>query len=68
MSNILRKAMIILLAGIMCVSGFLMVKRNLELKKEAMEFARLQKKMAEEAESYAAHQLEWLKEEDALVP
>lgn len=68
MSNILRKAMIILLAGIMYVSGFLMVKRNLELKKEAMEFARLQKKMAEEAESYAAHQLEWLKEEDALVP
>lgn len=68
MSSILRKAMIILLAGIMCVSGFLMVRRNLELKKEAMEFARLQEKMAEEAEAYAAQQMEWLKEEQAQAP
>lgn len=60
--------MIILLAGIMCVSGFLMVKRNLELRKEAMEFARFQEKMAEEAESYAAQQMEWLKEEQAQTP
>lgn len=64
MNNILRKAMLIILAGIMCVSGFLMVRRNLELKKEAMEFARLQ----EEMESYAAQQMEQLKEEQAQAP
>lgn len=68
MSNVLRKAMIILLAGIMCVSGLLMVRRNLELKKEAMEFAKLQEEMAKEAESYAAQQMEQQKEEQAQAP
>ena len=43
--------MIILLAGIMCVSGFLMVKRRLELNKEGMEFARHYRKMAKKAQS-----------------
>lgn len=62
--SILRKAMIVILAGVMCVSGFLMIRRNLELKKEAMEFARLQGEM----ESYAAQQMEWLKEDWAQTP
>lgn len=58
MSNILRKAMIILLAGIMCVSGFLMVRRNLELRKEAKKFESLQEEMAKEIGSSAVQQME----------
>lgn len=59
--NKLRKVMIVALAGIMCASGFLMVRRDLELRKEAEEFARLR----EEMEAYAAQQMEWLKEKQA---
>lgn len=57
--NKLRKVMIVVLAGIMCVSGFLMVRRDLKLRKEAEEFARLR----EERESYSTQQMEWLEEQ-----
>ncbi len=64
MTNILRKVMIAVLVCIMCMSGFLMVRRDLELKKEAEGFARLQ----EEMESYSAQQVGWPKEEQVQAP
>lgn len=50
----IRKMMILVLAAIMCVSGAMMVKRNLELKKEALEYSKLQEKMKKEKEAAEA--------------
>jgi len=51
-----RKMMILVLVAIMCVSGFMMIRRNLELKKEEVEYARLQEEMAREAAAKAAEE------------
>lgn len=49
----MRKAMILVLVAVMVVSGFMMARRNLELKKEEVEYARLQKEMKKEAAAKA---------------
>lgn len=59
----LRKIVIVILAAIMCVSGFLMVHRNLELKKEELKYARLQESMLETAAN-VAEETEGREEED----
>ena len=50
----MRKMMILVLVAVMAVSGFMMVRRNLKLKKEEVEYARLQEEMAREAAEKAA--------------
>jgi len=63
----LRKAMIMILVSIMCVSWFMMAQRDLELKREEEEYARIQEEMAREAVEtarYEAQQTTQKEEED----
>ncbi len=51
----LRKMLIVVLACVMYVSGFLMIRRNLVLKGEEGEFARIQEEMAKQVSENAAY-------------
>ena len=62
----MRKIIIRGLILIMCVSGFMMVRRNLVLKKEELEYSRIQEDMLEEASKIGKEVVMYTKEQPVI--
>ena len=62
----MRKIMITVLVLFMCVSGFMMVRRSLELRKEELEYTQIQEDMLEEVSRIAEEAVKYTEEQAVM--